>query len=494
LRKRRAGHAVVVEVDGSGTQTTDRWDISTFGALKRRPFASIAVAFVVFSCVQAPQKTESLNPSLNPSPEPAAAVLTQTAAPPPTAQTAPPAGGTTPASAGSVADAGVLYVIGADDGIYRYDGRSGQLTPVWRASSFDSVGAAGVYAAGRHGGLTLLRWDGTTVDAGCGVGYGTVSSTGSCASYGPDGIAVRLAGEAAPRLVLPPDWHGASAVWSPDGDRLLLVRMIEPRPGPGMDPGLSALWVLEKDGHTREVYRPPARGVLTTPRWSPDGRFAVIRQYTTTSNSFAADGVGTSLLLIEVATGHVVDLGIVMSAPQWGPRGELAYVSGGGRMTWENKTLFVRGADGRERVAQTPTSEPRVALAPAWDAGGRLAWISGPALPGSGNGDGYIDGAGAGQRIVVIGDGANTSEVRCGAGRVAEGVRWSNDGDALLVLCRKPGRDPFPLELWLHRMSDGTSAPLVTGLVGGPPEAAGFGVYGAQPSLFSIVAWSHAAN
>jgi hypothetical protein len=386
-------------------------------------------------------------------------------------------------------------VIGADDSIYRYDGASGQLTPVWRASSFDRVSATGVYASGRQGGLTLLGWDGTTTNAACDSGYETLSESGSCVAYATDGISIQLNGESKPRLVLPADWGGSSPVWSPVGDRLLLIRSIAPRPGPGDDPGLSALWVLERDGRTREIYRPSSRGVLQAPRWSPDGRFALVRQYTTTSNSAAADGIGTSLLLIEVATGHVVDLGSVLSAPQWGPGGQLAYVSGGSRTTWENKTLIVRGADGRERVAQAPTSEPRVALAPAWDfARGRLAWISGPEVPGSGNGDGYVDGAGAGQRVAVIDDGAKASEVQCGAGRVAEGVRWSSDGEALLLLCRKPGRDPFPLELWLYRLGDGTSAPLVTGLVGGPPEAAGFGFYGAQPSLFSIVAWSRAAN
>jgi hypothetical protein len=394
-----------------------------------------------------------------------------------------------------VPDAGVLYVIGADDGIYRYDGRSGQLTSVWRASSFDRANAAGVYAAGRHGGLTLLRWDGTTANVACGTGYHGVSASGACVSSGTDGISVQLPGEGTPRLVLPPDWGGASPVWSPEGNRLLLVRMIAARPGPGTDPGLAALWVLESDGRTREIYRPRDRGVLMAPSWSPDGQFGLVRQYTSTSNSLAADGVGTSLLLIEVATGHVVDLGIVMSAPQWGPHGQLAYVSGGGRMTWANKALIVRGAGGRERIAQAPTNEPRVALAPAWDlANRRLAWISGPALPDRLDGGGYIDGTGPGQRVAVIDDSVKTSEVRCGSGRVAEGVRWSSDGDALLLLCRKPGRDPFPLELWLYRLGDGTSAPLVTGVVGAPPEAGGFGFYGAQPSLFRMVAWSRAAN
>lgn len=366
---------------------------------------------------------------------------------------------------------------------------------MWRASSFDRASSAGVYAAGRHGGLTLLGWDGTTANVGCGSGYETLSESGACVSSGIDGVSVQLKGEDRLRLVLPADWGGASPVWSPTGDRLLLVREIAPRPGPGDDPGLSALWVLESGGRTREIYRPLARGVLSGPRWSPDGKFALVRQYTTTSNSLAADGIGVSLLLIEVARGRVVDLGSVSGVPQWGPRGQLAYVSGTGRMTWENKTLIVREADGRERIALAPMTERRVALAPAWDpSSGRLAWISGPELRGSANGDGYLDGVGAGERVGIIDDGGKATQVQCGAGRATEGVRWSNDGDALLLLCRKPGRDPYPLEIWLFRLRDGTSAALVTGLVGSPPQAAGFGFYGAQPSLFSIAAWSRAAN
>ncbi len=50
----------------------------------------------------------------------------------------------------------------------------------------------------------------------------------------------------------------------------------------------------------------------------------------------------------------------------------------------------------------------------------------------------------------------------------------------------------LPLELWLYRLSDRTSVPLVTGLPG-DPFAAGFGFHGAQPSLFSIVARPGAA-
>ncbi|MBI2773981.1 MAG: PD40 domain-containing protein, partial [Chloroflexi bacterium] len=191
---------------------------------------------------------------------------------------------------------------GADDQIYRYDGRTGALESVWGKSTFDLEAAAGAYVVGRHGGAALLGWDGSTTELSCGPGAAArVSPTGGCGSVGPDGLFVRLVGDAAARQVLPADWAaGGVPTWSPDGRRLLLVRGIEPRPGPGMDPGLAALWLLEPDGRLREVYRPPERGVLTAPSWSPDGTKALVRQYETTSASFAADGVGVSTLVIDL--------------------------------------------------------------------------------------------------------------------------------------------------------------------------------------------------
>ncbi len=104
----------------------------------------------------------------------------------------------------------------------------------------------------------------------------------------------------------------------------------------------------------------------------------------------------------------------------------------------------------------------------------------------------YMNGVGPGERVAVVEGGAQPVVVRCGEGRVVEGVRASADAGALLLLCRRVGHDSQPLELWLHRIAEGTSAPLVGGLVGGVPEAGGFGYCGTQPSLFRIVAWSRA--
>ena len=443
----------------------------------------MVVLFLAIACESAANAPKLIPPE---TPAPPAAAVASLAPPGAGPQAAPP-------SAGAVPDAGILYVLDLANGIYRYDGVTGRLDLVWRDSTFDRAAPEGTYVIGRHGGLTLLRWDGTTADVSCGTGYGGVAANGACVSSGIDGVFVRLPGEPSPRLVLPPDWGAGAVAWSPQGDRLLLTRAVRPRPGPGLDPGQTALWVLENDGRLRELYRPAPQGVLTRLRWSPDGRSAIVWQVETTSNSFAADGVGISALLVDVDRSSVTNLGMVFSTqPQWSPDGALAYIRGGGRFTWDNKELVVRKRDGTERVARAPTDEPRVALAPAWDpARGRLAWVSGPRLPGSGNGDGYIDGVGAGKRVGVIEDGTRSFEVSCPDGRVVEGVRWSSDGNALLLLCRKVGTDPRPLELWLHRLGDGTADRLVTGLPG-DSVAAGFGFYGLQPSLFSIVTWSRA--
>lgn len=306
---------------------------------------------------------------------------------------------------------------------------------------------------------------------------------------------MRLPDDAAPRQILLPDWGAKSIAWSPDATRLLLVRLLAARPGPGLDPGLDSLWIMEADGRLREVYRPAGRATLSSPIWSPDGGRAIVWESSSTSSSFAADGVGLKTLLIDVASGAVGDLGVVLHRwAAWAPDGRLAYTRGGLRVTWENKELVLRDPTGRERLLRAPTSEQRVGLAPAWDPSrARLAWVSGPVTPGDWSGDGYMDGKGAGRRVAVIQDGNKLSEVACGGGRVVEGVRWSADGLALLLLCRKVGRDAQPLELWLHRLTDGTSAPLVTGLPGGGPyEAGGFGFYGAHPHITMLAAWSRA--
>lgn len=450
------------------------------------------------ACTAVPAAQPS--PSGDPSPASAGLHLptaTAAATSAPTAS-ADAARGTAPISAGAVPDAGVLFVLGTDDPIYRYDGATGALQRLWGKSSFGRETAAGASVLGRHGGAALLRWDGTTAEVACGTGYvWDVSASGACVSTGDDGVFIKLPSDTEPRQLLPQDWGGGGVALSPKGDRLLVVRNIRPRPGPGMDPGLAALWLMDREGRLREIYRPKDQGTLGVLAWSPDGRYALFREVSTTSNSFAADGVGISTLVVDLESGVTSSLGGVMGGFAWAPDGRLAFVRGSGRLSWDDRHLIVREPSGSEREIVPAGPVERVALLPAWDsAGERLAWISGPKTSDYSGGR-YIDGTGAGQRVVVIMEGSDQREVACAEGRVAEGVRWSTDGSRLLLLCRKVGRHFQPLELWLHRLADRTSSPLVTELGGGwtiDPGSAGFGFYGQQPGIRTLAAWSLAAD
>lgn len=459
----------------------------------RRLIPALILAAVTACVAPAAEPSSSTGP-----PEPEAGTPAATLAPSPSA--ARPTG---PGSVGAVKDAGVLYVFGPDDGIYRYDGATGLVERVWRTASPLRQTDDGVYVLGMHGGVTFLRWDGVTVPIECGKGqWASVAANGACASaagaVGEHALWVRLPGEARARLVLPGEWGALYAAWSPDASRLALVRLVRARPGPGNDPGESALWILEADGALRELYHPRPLGILMRPQWSPGGERILVWRTDTTSNSLAADGVGTSLLLLDVGSGQLTDLtgprGIlgIDAWARWSADGRLAFVRGGGRAAWDGKQVVVRAPDGRERVLRAPRAGEQSGIAPAWDArSGRIAWITGPSSSDL-SGIPYVDGVAYGDRSVAIDDGALPFEVRCPEGRVAEGVRWAADGKALLLLCRRVGRDAYPFELWLHRL-DGTRAALLSG-VAGNPESGGFGYYGQQPSLFRVVAWSRAVR
>jgi hypothetical protein len=118
-----------------------------------------------------------------------------------------------------------------------------------------------------------------------------------------------------------------------------------------------------------------------------------------------------------------------------------------------------------------------------------LAWVD--AAEGDGlQGAAYVNGVGPGARDALVSIDRAIGTITCGD-RVVEGVRWSTDGQ-LLLLCRRPGDVARPLELWLRGSATSSSplVPLLTGL--GDDLMRGFGVYGAHPSLFDLVAWSKA--
>jgi len=472
--------------------------------------ASIVAAVLLLASCGAPTPPFGAAPATSSSASPTAESPPAAAAASPSPSTSSsatgtPLGGTPPLSAGAVPDAGVLYVQGGDDQIYRYDGLSGRLDAVSGKSAFVHETPFGAQIVGRHGSADLLRWDGKIESAICGAGtVVAISAGGSCAYCGDDGsLLLRLRGESAPRLALPADWGSGAVDWSPDGRRLALTRSLSG--GTLATRAHNALWLLDADGSTRELYRPPGdEAFVFWPRWSRDGIYVSFWRQDGVSASVTADG--DRLFLVHVATAGLRDLGITLVKTewlQWSSDGKLAFVRGGGRETWLGKQIVVRERDGTERVASVVD---RSAFAPAWQEGlGRLAWVE--AASGDGLKDAqYMNGTGFGDRRAVIASADAKREIRCGSvqesqgvprggsqDRVVEGVRPSLDGNALLLLCRIPGRDPLPLEIWLYRLNGRSPAavPLITKM---PSDslAGGFGYYGAQPSLFSILAWSRA--
>jgi hypothetical protein len=213
---------------------------------------------------------------------------------------------------------------------------------------------------------------------------------------------------------------------------------------------------------------------------APDGRYATVLQ-------------GDGLWFVDLQTGTATTLGpIRQTTPRWSSSDGLAFARGAAEESWIDKTVVAVAANGSVRDMRFTESRWAIGLAPAWDpAGRRLAWIASPAgVAGTtAAAQDYLDGKGVGDRRVLVSDLTTTDplEIRCGDG-VAEGVRWSQDGTALLLLCRRPGTRVAAFDLWLHRLgAPGPSVPVVRGITWGGVDANGF-----APDLFTHTAWSRA--
>jgi hypothetical protein len=391
-----------------------------------------------------------------------------------------------PASAGAVPEAGVVYVWGADDGIYRYDGTTGTLARVWGASTLARESAFGPYVLGRHGGTTLLRWDGTTQQV-CGGGNSSDFSTReTCAFTGSGGdTAVYMShsgidGASVSQMILPADWGAGSFAWDGSGLELAIVRG-EARPEPVRQH--STLWVmdLQHGGLTKVFDSASPTSYLFSLSWS--GERISFLEIDSTSASASADGVNIHLWVVDVDTGHKIDLGHVIYRPSWSSDGRLAFVRGGDRYTWTNKELAVLDRDWN--VTAIAGGGATIALAPAWQPvyqGARLAWIDAPDT--SECCQRYVAGLGpSARRTALLDTAAGQVRMSC-PGMVTEGVRWSADGRSVLLLCRAPGVEYHALQVW-YAPARGTPRALVTRL-----GDLAFGYYGKQPSLFDITSWS----
>lgn len=445
--------------------------------------ALAAIALVVVSACVVPESASRR------ATEPTRIAPVATASPAPAAVRGQP-----PLAVGADPEAGVIFLRGADDWIYRYDGMTGQLSRATRHATIQLATADGIYAAGLEGGLTLLRWDGRVEPVDCGPGrFQLMLPSRDCLSYDTDAAArmvwVRSPGDAVARVLLD-DLPAGGFVSSGDGRRAAVLRRA---PGPTPEERAhNELWLVEVGGGTRRLYEPgSSEAFIVGPRWSPDGRWLTAFEIPIYGNSAMADG--GRLLLIDTRTGAIVDLGKALPFAewiQWSSDGRLAFVRGGDRQTWFDKTLVVRSSDGSEIALTDPD---HVGLAPAWstrpDGMLEITWIE--AQAGDGNGGVYVGGTGPGSRYPVVSDLQSTPR-RVAFPGLVEGIRPATDGYASLVLLRRPsppGRDIHgALDLWLMKPPGSgiaTQVPLVSGL-----GDLAFGFYGRQPSLFDLVAWS----
>jgi hypothetical protein len=485
---------------------------------------AIATVLIIVACSAPPQTAAPSDASASAPP------ATATANPRPTT-TAPPSG---PVSAGAVPDAGLLlfFDYGGDldqtvtPALYRYDGASGALSQIsgWFSGSMAHETAGGIYVQGPQGRWDLLRWNGSragddeftacqqepgyfaswcSVSAnGVGVGFGSHTGPGPGPFTGPwcPPAFIRLPGTAR-STNFPPELCVQGARVSADGKQIMIVDVArQASPGAPVggrcQPGYVAfderacyeqrVWIMPVGGTPRQLRLSPALPGFVPGELSPDGRSAVGTH----------DG---ALVHVDVMTGKTTSLGPAhpSTLPRWSANGGLAFARGAEDESWIDRNIVVVAADGSTRDVRVSSSRSdgknawAIGLAPTWDtAGRRLAWIASPAgTPGAGAAQDYLDGRAAGDRRVLVSDlTSDPLEIRCGEG-VAEGVRWSHDGTALLLLCRRPGARVDAFELWLHRLGapGGASVPIVRGITWGGVDAHGF-----APDLLGHTAWFRA--
>lgn len=219
--------------------------------------------------------------------------------------------------------------------------------------------------------------------------------------------------------------------------------------------------------------------------WSPDEEYLTMAQVQIVSAS--ADADGRPLVVIEIATGKIIELGYALYgyAGVWRAPHTLAYVEGAGRETWRGKTLTVWSPDIGKRALTDPLE---VGLAPSWATDGRLWFAAGPA--GQYDVPTFFSGRGIGDRSVYTLDIATGLRTRLPhvAGYADEGARVSDDGKYVLIerrrldLAARSGQSPNSwVELWIANV-DGSDAKALVKM----SATNGFGYYGGYGSLAKL--------
>lgn len=219
--------------------------------------------------------------------------------------------------------------------------------------------------------------------------------------------------------------------------------------------------------------------------WSPDEKYLTMAQVQIVSGS--ADADGRPLVIIDIATGKITELGYALYgyAGVWRAPHTLAYIEGAGRETWLGKTLTVWSPENGKRALTDPLE---VGLAPTWGPDGRLWFAAGPA--GQYDVPTYFSGRGIGDRSAYaldIATGQRTKLPRV-AGYADEGARVSDDGRYVLINRRRldpaarSGQSPNSwLELWIANADGSDAKPLVK-----LSAYNGFGYYGGYGSLAKL--------
>jgi Tol biopolymer transport system component len=396
-----------------------------------------------------------------PVPQPTASPLPG-AVPRPTATAAP--------SLGKLAyvQGGDLWVKEPPDGEARrltQDGRNG--SPLWSPSGGWLAFRKGPQLwVARGAGTDARAVDGARSGPGQPVAWSPVADRIAYAT--PDGLFVESAdGAERRRLVATPAREGSGVLglaWSPDGRWLAFERL---EWGPEGTPVRSGLFRVKTDGsEVHPLHLNPDGAALRShlAGWAPDGR-AVLFWQGILSASIAMDGL--ALRLVPAAGGAAAEISpAVLLHPDllaWSPDGRrLAFVDGGGRMTWANKTLAV--ADASLRVERLSPGG-RADLHPAWSPDGRwIAHASGPAEPRDAGGDG-VKRVLARRRIrLVAPDGSGTRQLTDDARFRDERPRWSADGTHLLLARLEDEQ----AQLWLMRADGSGQRRVVEELTPGP--------------------------
>lgn len=417
------------------------------------PAALLAVLISCTAAVPEPTPSSAGAPSSQPatpanSPDPRPTPTTVAAAQP--APSATRGAAVTPTSGGPHADAGVI-LFEADSphiGIWRYDGATGELRHLLLGHAIDQQGPAGAYVTAvaamgveKWRGPKLVGWDGMVVDDVCRSEAAVdIRSDGACLYAHPEGVFVRRDRDAPAKKLLPADWGATAVAWSPGGARSAFIRAI---PGAASESAHHSVWILEPDGSLRRIHD-AGQAAPRDLRWSPDGVYVSFR-----SSVGRHPDSRTVMTIADSLTGRVsqveVSSGLIDDVTAWSPRGDLAFVSGSRPDSWNGGELLVRHSDGRI-TSVMGANGGLVSLDPAWHPiRGHLAWVAGPASSDPAGRDapsrrGYV--------------GSVHSPVDCPGGPV-EGLRWSTDGEHLLLLCRALAEPDRTFELWLLATPEG---------------------------------------